>query len=87
LAGKVGYMSESNISSLERQHAHRIPDQEAQRKLRELREETYFLAQRLNQHCPPGRELALAQIKLDEVRMWACNAITMGGEIKERLNP
>ena len=75
------------LAKLRRQHSHRTPDHAAQNALKELRRRTLDLAVWLDAQVEPGREKALAQTALDECRMWACNALTMNGEIKEELLP
>lgn len=67
------------------QHSHRAPDEAAIESLRELRRRTLDLARWIDGHCPAGRERACAQTKLDETRMWAANALTMSGEIREDI--
>lgn len=76
---------EDRAAALARQHAHRAPSPEAVQKIRDLRRLCYNLALFIEAACPSGREKALAQTNLDQVRMWACNAITMDGEISEPL--
>ena len=70
-----------------KEYAHRVPDAEAQAKLRELRQATLNLAVFMDRTLPPGRAKSVAQTKLDEVRMWACSAIVATGEIREPLSP
>lgn len=74
-----------NAESLRVQHSHRIPDTEQQKLLREIRQRFLDLATFIDAALPKSREQSLAQTKLDECRMWACNAATLGGEIKDQL--
>lgn len=74
-----------NAEALRVQYAHRIPDAKQQKLLREIRQQFLNLATFIDAAIPKSREQSLAQTKLDECRMWACNAATLGGEIKEQL--
>lgn len=65
------------VDSLVRQHSHRVPDRPVQLTLESCRDEFLRISQWVRDHCPPGRETALVQTKLDEARMWACNALTL----------
>lgn len=76
---------EDRAAALAHQHAHRAPSPDAVQTIRDLRQRCYDLALFIESACKPGREKALAQTKLDEVRMWACNALTMDGTISEPL--
>lgn len=79
------YIEQPGPNTLERQHAHRNPTPESIEKLRMIRQATYSLATLLDRLLPPSRERSTAQTKLDEARMWACNAATMDGEIREPI--
>lgn len=74
---------ETKTDALVVQHSHRVPDEAVQKTLHACREEFFRLATWVRDHCPPGRETALTQTKIDEARMWACNALTMGCPIRE----
>lgn len=74
------------VPELMHQHAHRVPDDDTQKRLRAIRQRTLDLSLFLNDALPNSREKALAQTKLDECRMWACNAATLSGEVKEPLD-
>lgn len=78
-------MQRNAVPDLMNQHAHRAPDQDTQTRLRAIRQRTLDLALFLEDALPHSREKALAQTKLDECRMWACNAATLNGEVKEPL--
>lgn len=74
------------INKVLRQNAHRIPDEESIKTLRALRAIFYKAALFLETALPPTRERSLAVTKLDEARMWACNAATLYGKIEENLD-
>lgn len=74
-----------SLEKLREQHSHRIPDEKAVKLLRRIRQDFLNISTMIEQLLPPGREKALVQTKLDEARMWACNAAVAGGEIREQL--
>ena len=71
--------------ALHHQHAHRTPDDKAKETLRRLRQAFLDLAVTVDALLPQSRERSLAQTKIDEARMWACNAATNYGDISEPL--
>lgn len=73
--------------SLAHQHAHRVPDPNTQATLKSLRQAFLDVAALVDSLLPPGRERSLAQTRIDEARMWACNAATMHCDVKEPLDP
>lgn len=75
----------SNSESLRVQHSHRIPNEEQQQRLRRIRQVFLDLAVEMDAILPKSREASLCQTKIDEARMWACNAATLTGEIKDLL--
>jgi hypothetical protein len=74
-----------STQALVKQNSHRAPDEKAQRLLRELRQQFLDISVAIDDLLPPSRERSLAITKLDEARMWACNAATMDGVIREDL--
>lgn len=79
------YSTEASRDTLKRQHSHRAPNAEAQGTLRDIRQRFLDLSIAVDDLLPPSRERSLALTKLDEARQWACNAATLGGEIREDL--
>jgi hypothetical protein len=77
-------MSEA-VKKLAEQHAHRAPTPEMLEHIRIIRKTFFDAAVAMVAILPPSREASLVQTKIDEARMWACNAATLGGEIKEPL--
>lgn len=73
------------INALRTQHSHRTPDPETIKLLSEIRQQFLDLAVFIEVKLPPGREKALVHTKLDEARMWACNAAVSGGQISDSL--
>ena len=80
-------MSESDkkFEELRAAHSHRAPNPEQLERLRRIRQEFLNLAVTVETFLPQGREKSLTQTKLEEARMWACNALVDGGEIREPL--
>lgn len=72
-------IGELRLEQLITQHAHRTPAPDAIPKLEKVRRACLDLALELERLLPDCRERAVAQTKLDEVRMWACNALTSPG--------
>jgi len=62
-------------ADLANSHGYHKPDERRVQKHETVRQLTARLAQELRDLCPPGRDVAVAQTKLDEVRMWANKAI------------
>lgn len=79
------YGSDATRKQLVTQHSYRKPGPGAQKTLKELRQRFLDLAVYIDSAMPASREKSLAQTKLDEARMWASNAATLGGEIVEDL--
>lgn len=79
------FSTELSRDALRVSHSHRAPDEDAQRRLREIRQRCLDLAIFLDDQLPPSRERSCALTKLDEARMWACSAAVAGGEIREDL--
>lgn len=79
------YSTDQSRDALRVQHSHRAPDEEEQRRLREIRQRCLDLAVYIDDQLPPSRERAYALAKLDEARMWACSVAVAGGEIREDL--
>lgn len=79
------FSTDSSRDALRVQHSHRAPDEDAQRRLREIRQRCLDLAIFIDDQLPPSRERSCALTKLDEARMWACSAAVAGGEIREDL--
>ena len=77
--------TEESRKKLAEQYAHRAPDADAQRLLREIRQRTLDLEVFIDNALPQSRERSLALTALDESRMWACNAAVAGGKINEPL--
>lgn len=67
------------------QHAHRAPDAAALEVIRQVRQATFDLHALLETLLPASRERSCAITHLDDVRMWACNAACLGGEVREPL--
>lgn len=65
------------------QHSHRVPDEPVAKTLAACREQFFRVAEWVRRHCPASRETSLVQTKIDEARMWACNAITLKCPIRE----
>lgn len=80
-----GYSTVKSRDDLKKQHSWRSPDDEARVILHDLRQRFLDLSIYLDVKLPPSRERSLAMTKLDEARMWASNAATMNGEIKEDI--
>ncbi len=74
------------IEELVRQHSHRTVDHQTQAVMREMRQRFLDMALFLEARLPLSRERSTAQTKLDEARMWAFNAITLNGQIAEKLD-
>ena len=72
-------IDDRRLEQLINQHAHRTPAPGAVPKLEKVRQACLDLALELERLLPDCRERAVAQTKLDEVRMWACNALTAPG--------
>ena len=81
----MNHQTTESIERLRRQNSHRIPDAAAVDRLREIRQKVFELAIEIDELLPASREKSLVLTKLEEARMWACNAITMDGEIREEL--
>lgn len=79
------FSTDSSRDALRVQHSHRAPDEDAQRRLREIRQRCLDLAVYIDDQLPPSRERSCALTKLDEARMWACSAAVAGGAIREDL--
>lgn len=79
------FSTELSRDALRVSHSHRTPDEDAQRRLREIRQRCLDLAIFIDDQLPPSRERSCALTKLDEARMWACSAVCGGGEIREKL--
>lgn len=79
------HLDDATTDTLRKQHSHRIPDDDAQRLLKRIRQEFLNLSVFCAAALPRSRELALVQTKLDEARMWACNAATSSGEVQDVL--
>lgn len=79
------FSTELSRDALRVSHSHRTPDEDAQRRLREIRQRCLDLAIFIDDQLPPSRERSCAMTKLDEARMWACSAAVAGGEIREDL--
>lgn len=79
------YSTDQSRDVLRIQVSHRAPNEEAQALLRQIRQRVLDLAVFIDDQLPPSRDRSLAMTKLDEVRMWACNAAVAGGEIREEL--
>lgn len=79
------FSTDQSRDALRVQHSHRAPDQDAQQRLRDIRQRCLDLAVFLDDQLPPSRERSCALTKLDEARMWACSAAVAGGEIREQL--
>lgn len=79
------FSTDSSRDALRVQHSHRAPDEDAQRRLREIRQRCLDLAIFIDDQLPPSRERSCALTKLDEARMWACSAAVAGGEIREDI--
>lgn len=77
-------MSEDTLKKLAHQHAHRTPTAEGLERIKKIRAAAFELAKVIGD-MPPSREQSLAQTNLDQARMWACNAATLDGEIREPL--
>lgn len=80
------YATQQSREALAKQHAHRRPDEAAQRLLGEMRQRFLDLAIAIDALVPPSRERSLAFTNLDQARQWACNAITLNGEIVDELD-
>ena len=74
------------VRKLAVQHAHRVPEAAAIAELGQIRVRFFELAAYIEIALPPSRERALVQTKLDEARMWACNAATLGEPVREPLD-
>ncbi len=79
------YATQQSRAALVKQHVHRRPDEAAQRLLGEMRQRFLDLAIAIDAMIPPSRERSLAFTNLDQARQWACNAITLNGEIVDEL--
>lgn len=79
------FSTDQSRDALRVQHSHRAPDQDAQQRLREIRQRCLDLAVFIDDQLPPSRERSCALTKLDEARMWACSAAVAGGAIREEL--
>lgn len=79
------HSTDASRDALKRQHSHRVPSAEAQAILRDLRQRFLDLAIAIDDLLPPSRERSLALTHLDDARQWACNAATLGGDIREDL--
>lgn len=78
-------MSGERLHELMTDYANRTPTPEMVPVIEDLRQRCYDLALYLEVNLPRGRAKALAQTKLDEVRMWALNAAVMDGPIARPL--
>jgi hypothetical protein len=74
-----------NIEKLREQHSHRVPDARALEIIRRIRQSFLDLSVEMEDLLPAGREKSLVQTKLDEARMWACNAAVGDCATTERL--
>ncbi len=79
------FSTDSSRDALRVSHSHRAPDEDAQRRPREIRQRCLDLAIFIDDQLPPSRERSCALTKLDEARMWACSAAVAGGAIREDL--
>lgn len=77
--------TDQSRDALRVQHSHRTPDDEAQKRLRDIRQRCLDLAVFIDDQLPPSRERSCALTELDEARMWACSAAVAGGAIREEL--
>lgn len=68
---------------LERRFSYHAPSGQAVQRHTDTREEVYYLAQRLNELLPDGREKALALTKLEEVGFHAQSAIARSRELHD----
>jgi hypothetical protein len=78
----VSHHTDASLAALRRQHSHRQPDRDAVALIENLRQRFADLAVALDVLLPSSREKSLAQTNLDQARMWAMNAATLDGEIK-----
>lgn len=79
------HSTDKTREDLRKQHSHRAPDANAQRRLRDIRQRFLDMAVFIDDQLPPSRERSLAMTNLDQARMWACNAAVAEGEIREEL--
>ena len=77
--------TDATREELRHQYSHRVPNADAVATLREIRQRFLDLAVFIDDRLPSCRERSLALTKLDECRMWACNAAVRGGEVRETL--
>lgn len=80
-----GFSTPATLEALKHQHSWRSPNEASRTVLHELRQRFLDLAVFLDCKTPSSRERSLALTKLDEARMWASNAATLAGEIKEDI--
>lgn len=81
----MSFSTNASRADLLKQHSHRNPSPEAIEALRRIRQTMLNAAVELDGLLPPSRSKSLALTKLDECRMWACNAATETGVIREEL--
>ena len=79
------HSTDATRDALRKQHSHRIPDDDTQKLLRDIRQRFLNLAVALDDMLPPSRERSLAMTNLDQARQWACNAAVANGEVRELL--
>jgi len=64
---------------LEHRFTYHKPKEGQPEKYQHLRTEALYLADRINQYCPDGREKSLAITKLEEAIFWANASIARYG--------
>lgn len=70
-----GHMDEIREVELVFEHSHRAPNTDEVALIGDVRQRILDLAIALEVLLPPSRAKAVTHTKLDEVRMWACNAV------------
>lgn len=73
------------LESISSADAHRAPTPEGLKLIRAVRQRCFDTRAFIEVNFPPSRERSIALTRLDEMRMWLCNAATLDGKIGESL--
>lgn len=74
------------LKAISHQDAHRQPDEDAIKLIQKTREVAFNMRAFIEVNFPPSRERSIALTRVDEMRMWLCNAATINGKVNEPLH-